>query len=117
LVQGWSRISIRAIAKLASPASFKVLHSRQAFQGDGWLPSSLAGNNYPTTSSLRDNLWETAFQNSLLIPGNSEQDAAGYPPTLTDPWGQLLSYQLLYGPDGGVSGSLSGITTLSNFAV
>jgi lysophospholipase len=57
--------------------------------------------------ALRDSLWETAFQNSLLIPGNSEQDAAGYPPTLTDPWGQLLSYQLLYGPDGGVSDTLS----------
>jgi lysophospholipase len=33
-----------------------------------------------------------------------------------DPWGRLLSYQLLYGNDGGVSDTLSGLTALSNFA-
>jgi len=109
---------------------FQGLTYEAGLSGGGWLLSSLAGNNYPTLSSLRDNLWETAFQNNLLIPGNlltadvvyadisadiASKDAAGYPPTLTDPWGRLLSYQLLYGPDGGVSDTLSGITTLSNF--
>jgi lysophospholipase len=75
-------------------------------------------------------LWENAFQNSLAIPGNlltagaaytaisadiAAKSAAGFAPTLTDPWGRLLSYQLLYGNDGGVSDTLSGLTALSNF--
>jgi lysophospholipase len=109
---------------------FQGLTYEAGLSGGAWLLSSLAGNNYPTISSLRDNLWEPAFQNSLLVPGNlltvavaysdiladiASKDIAGYPPTVTDPWGRLLSYQLLYGPDGGVSDTLSGITTLSNF--
>ena len=94
------------------------------------LLSSFAGNNYPTISSLRDGLWENAFQDSLAIPGNlltagaayaqisadiASKSAAGFAPTLTDPWGRLLSYQLLYGNDGGVTDTLSGLTALSNF--
>lgn len=109
---------------------FQGLTYEACLSGGAWLLSSLAGNNYPTVSSLRENLWETAFQDSLLVPGNlltagvayatisadiASKDAAGYPPTLTDPWGKLLSYQLLYGADGGVSDTLSGISTLSNF--
>ena len=97
--------------------------------GGAWLLSSLAGNNYPTISSLRDSLWEQAFQDSLLLPNflltslayaaittdiEAKEDA-GFPPTLTDPWGRLLSYQLLKGFNGGVSTTLSGLTQLSNF--
>jgi len=41
--------------------------------------------------------------------------AAGYAPTIVDPYGRLLSYQLLLGPDGGVATYLSSLTTLSNF--
>ena len=109
---------------------FQALTYEAGLSGGAWLLSSFAGNNYPTISSLRDNLWENAFQNSLAIPGNlltagtayaaisadvASKAAAGYAPTLTDPWGRLLSYQLLYGPDGGVSDTLSGISSLSNF--
>jgi lysophospholipase len=109
---------------------FQGLTYEAGLSGGAWLLSSFAGNNYPTISSLRDNLWETAFQDSLLIPGNlltagaaytaisadiASKGAAGYLPTVTDPWGRFLSYQLLYGPDGGVSDTLSGITALSNF--
>lgn len=91
--------------------------------------SSFAGNNYPTISYLRDNLWEQAFQDSLLDPEYLLladayfdivadillKDAAGFDTTLTDPYGRLLSYQLLEGSDGGVGTTLSGITKLSNF--
>jgi lysophospholipase len=109
---------------------FQGLTYQAGLSGGAWLLSSVAGNNYPTISSLRDNLWETAFQDSLLIPGNlltagaayaavstdiGSKGAAGYPPTLADPWGRLLSYQLPYGLDGGVSDTLSGIAGLSNF--
>jgi lysophospholipase len=91
--------------------------------------SSLAGNNYPTITYLKDNLWKQALQDSLLDPAfllvavaYSEvtadilgKEAAGYPTTLTDPWGRLLSYQLLSGSDGGASTTLSSVASLSNF--
>ncbi|KAK4980769.1 Lysophospholipase 1 [Elasticomyces elasticus] len=97
--------------------------------GGGWLLSSLAGNNYPTVSSLRDNLWGPAFMDGLQLPGGpiapaslafitqdlAAKEAAGFPPTLTDPWARLLSYQLLYGYDGGVSTTMSSITGFSKF--
>ena len=108
---------------------FQGLTYQAGLSGGAWLLSSLAGNNYPTVSSLRDGLWEQAFQDSLLDPEYllaaaayaevtadivAKQDA-GFPPTLTDPYGRLLSYQLLYGFDGGVTDTLSGITAESNF--
>lgn len=97
--------------------------------GGAWLLSSLAGNNWPTISSLQAGLWTQAFQDSILLPdfllatvAYAEvtndivaKNNAGFPPTLTDPWGRLLSYQFLYGPDGGVMDTLSGITSESNF--
>ena len=108
---------------------FQGLTYEAGLSGGAWLLSSFAGNNYPTISSLRDSIWETAFQDSLLLPDNlltalaytavtndiKAKNAAGFPPTLTDPWGRLLSYQLLHGLDGGVTDTLSGITKLSNF--
>ncbi|KAK1073129.1 hypothetical protein LTR74_002095 [Friedmanniomyces endolithicus] len=100
--------------------------------GGAWFLSSLAGNNWPTVSYLRDNLWAQAFQNSLLLPANllsssglteyalvtsdiTAKEAAGYNVTIVDPYGRLLSYQLLQGYDGGVATRLSGLTSLSNF--
>lgn len=93
--------------------------------------SSFAGNNWPTITSLKTGLWETAFQDSILLPSvllTSDatdyaqiivdvlaKDAAGYPITVVDVYGRLLSYQLLYGTDGGVTDTLSGITSNSNF--
>lgn len=83
-------------------------------------------------SYLQQNLWEQAFQNSLLLPANllstsglteyasvtaalSGKASAGYDITIVDPYGRLLSYQLLQGPEGGVATRLSGLTSLSNF--
>lgn len=97
--------------------------------GGAWLLSSFAGNNYPTISSLKNSLWKSAFAETLLVPNGllsitayasitddiRAKQAAGFPPTLTDPWGRLLSYQLLKGTDGGVATKLSSITTFSNF--
>lgn len=108
---------------------FQALTYQAGLSGGAWLLSSFAGNNYPTIISLKKGLWEQAFQDSLLIPGfllTSEayaevtrdilaKEAAGFPPTLTDPWGRLLSYQLLYGPDGGVSDTFSSLTSELNF--
>jgi lysophospholipase len=109
---------------------FQGLTYQAALSGGGWLLSSFAGNNYPTISSLENDLWKPAFQDTLLVPGASPaagvdialivndilaKQAAGFPPTLTDPYGRLLSYQLLYGLDGGVATRLSSITGFSNF--
>ena len=108
---------------------FQGLTYQAGLSGGAWLLSSFAGNNYPTITSLKTGLWETAFADSLLIPANLlvaaayaqvtadvvAKNTAGFPPTLTDPYGRLLSYQLLYGADGGVMDRLSSISTLSNF--
>ena len=108
---------------------FQAMTYHAGLSGGAWLLSSFAGNNYPTITSLKNSLWKQAFQNSLLDPANlfaaaayvavtddvlAKQDS-GFPPTLTDPWGRLLSYQLLYGFDGGVAIRLSSIASLSNF--
>ncbi|MCJ1288698.1 hypothetical protein MMC34_000227 [Xylographa carneopallida] len=108
---------------------FQGLTYQAGLSGGAWLLSSFAGNDYPTITSLKTNLWTQAFEDSLLLPeyllaalAYAEvtndilaKESAGFPPTLTDPWGRLLSYQLLNGFDGGVLDTLSGITGLSNF--
>ncbi|KAF1988956.1 lysophospholipase [Aulographum hederae CBS 113979] len=108
---------------------YQGLTYHAGLSGGAWLLSSIVGNNYPTITSLKKGLWEAAFQASLLLPGNllaadayvdvvtdiTAKDLAGFDPTLTDPWGRLLSYQLLYGPDGGVTKTLSSVSGMSNF--
>jgi lysophospholipase len=108
---------------------FQALTYQAALSGGAWLISSLAGNNYPTITYLRDSLWEKAFPDSLLDPEYLlaavaygeivddilEKDAAGFDITPIDPWGRLLSYQLLNGADGGAGITLSSISVLSNF--
>lgn len=100
--------------------------------GGSWLLSSIAGNNWPTISSLEANLWETALQDSLLVPeillskaaapyyaairaDIQAKEAAGFHTSIIDAWGRILSYALLEGADGGVRDSMSGLTALSNF--
>lgn len=97
--------------------------------GGGWLLSSIIGNNWPTVTSLKTGLWETAFEEGLALPDGAlaalaltavvddiaAKQAAGYPVTIVDAWGRLLSYQLLYGLDGGVADQLSSVTSYSNF--
>lgn len=108
---------------------YQGLVYQAGLSGGGWLLSSITGNNWPTVSSLKTGLWETAFQDSFLDPGGAAvviddvqiindivaKNDAGFPVTLTDPWGRLLSYQLLYGTDGGVADRFSGLTSLSSF--
>ncbi|KAK5140730.1 hypothetical protein LTR04_002869, partial [Oleoguttula sp. CCFEE 6159] len=110
---------------------FQGLTYESGLSGGGWFLSSFAGNNWPTVTSLKTGLWEQAFMDSVLLPSVLltqdvvdyslvaddivSKQAAGYPVTIVDPYGRLLSYQLLYGFDGGVADRLSGITSNSNF--
>jgi lysophospholipase len=92
----------------------------------------MSGNNWPTISYLQENLWEDSFDGSLLLPANllslggltqygaitteiALKEGAGFPTTIIDPWGRLLSYQLLKGPFGGVSKYMSSLPTYQNF--
>ena len=108
---------------------YQGLTYQAGLSGGGWLLSSFAGNDYPTISALQKNLWTTAFAESLLVPANLgvggayaqisadvvAKNAAGFPPTIVDVYGRLLSYQLIEGPDGGVAIELSSITGYDNF--
>jgi lysophospholipase len=117
-------------SNVSTSGLYQAFTYQAGLSGGAWLLSSLAGNDYPTISYLRDNLWVDAFRDSLLVPSFLTSSVAysqvtndvvakgeaGFPPTLTDPWGRLLSYQLLFGFNGGVSKTLSGITSGSNFS-
>ena len=108
---------------------YQGLTYQAGLSGGGWFLSSLAGNNYPTVSSLQKNLWTAAFAETLVDPDGplagaayaqitadiTAKSTAGFQPTIVDAYGRLLSYQLLYGADGGVADELSTVATLSNF--
>lgn len=116
-------------SNVSTSGLFQGLTYQAGLSGGSWLLSSFAGNNYPTISYLRDNLWKSAFSDSLLDPEGwlvvaadatiaaelVEKNVAGFPTTLTDVWGRLLSFQLLQGTNGGVDTTLSGVAALSNF--
>ncbi|KNG80620.1 hypothetical protein ANOM_011136 [Aspergillus nomiae NRRL 13137] len=109
---------------------FQALSYQAGLSGGGWLLSSFAGNNYPTISKLREDLWEETFQNGLLTPENGNapeiykqivadvaaKNTAGFDTTLTDPYGRLLSYQFFPGPAYGANLTFSSVATLSNFS-
>jgi lysophospholipase len=119
-------------SKVGTSGLYQGLTYQAGLSGGSWFLSSLAGNNWPTVTSLKTSLWGPAFQNTLLLPANlfsssglseyadivedlAEKDAAGYQVSVVDPYGRLLSYQLLLGSDGGGADRLSGITSLGNF--
>lgn len=119
-------------SNLNTSGVYQGLTYESGLSGGAWFLSSLAGNNWPTVSYLKTTLWEQAFQNTLLVPANllstsglteyaavttdiAAKQAAGYDVTIVDPYGRLLSYQLLQGTDGGVATRLSSLTSFSNF--
>ena len=94
--------------------------------------SSIAGNDWPTISYLSEELWEDSLDGSILLPANllsfsgltqygaiateiALKEGAGFPTTIIDPWGRLLSYQLLEGNFGGVKKYMSSLATYNNF--
>lgn len=96
--------------------------------GGAWLVASWAGNNFPTISALKADLWLAALDHGLEFPGGwkflaayadiaedlAQKGDAGYPVSLTDAWSRLLSYQVLEGENGGVATRLSDVAAYSN---
>ncbi|KAH8651887.1 lysophospholipase [Tricladium varicosporioides] len=116
-------------SSVSTSGLYQALTYQAGLSGGGWMLSSLAGNNYPTISYLRDELWKEAIRDSLLDPSfllaavayagiTSDilaKEAAGFDTTIIDPYGRLLGYQLFEGSWGGVTNTLSGVTAYSNF--
>ncbi|KAJ0124003.1 hypothetical protein J7T55_012476 [Diaporthe amygdali] len=108
---------------------YQALTYHAGLSGGAWLLSALAAGNWPTISDLRDNVWETQFAGGILnassatTVGDYQQIAAdiiakgsaGFPVSLTDPWGRMLSYQIMSGSEGGVDTTMSDISSLSTF--
>ncbi|KAF7867241.1 hypothetical protein EAF04_005324 [Stromatinia cepivora] len=114
-------------SQVSTSGLYQAVTYQSGLSGGSWFLSSLAASNYATVSSLRDNIWESAFQDSLVDPDGlgfvvayakivgdlHEKEKAGFHTTLTDPWGRLLSYQLI--ANDGESTTFSSVATLSNF--
>lgn len=108
---------------------YQALTYHAALSGGSWLLSSLAGNNYPTVTYLIEKLWRKTLEDGILrsnifkgsedyfkiAKGILAKDKQGFPPTVTDVWGRLLSFQLLEGPAGGEAKTLFSITSFSRF--
>ncbi|KAI9050555.1 hypothetical protein LZ554_005716 [Drepanopeziza brunnea f. sp. 'monogermtubi'] len=119
----------REESSVGTSGLFQALTYQAGLSGGGWLLSSMAGNNYPTISYLKEKLWKPEFQDLLVLPTDStslltyseiiseidRKGHAGFETTLIDIWGRLLSYQLLEGQEGGIEKTLSSVATLSNF--
>lgn len=114
-------------SNISTSGLYQAFTYHSGLSGGAWLLSSIAANDYPTITELKQKLWQTGLENSLLEApdllaskeayGNVVSDlkaknAAGFPPTIIDPYGRLISYAVLSGPDGGVSTTLSSISNL-----
>lgn len=98
--------------------------------GGSWFLGSLAGNDWPTISSLQATHWSNGLATSALDPANllnnsarydsilsdlQAKQTAGYETSLVDAYGLALGFALLSSADGGASATLSGLAGLSNF--
>ncbi|KAK0640143.1 Lysophospholipase 2 [Lasiodiplodia hormozganensis] len=106
---------------------YQALSYQAGLSGGSWLLAALAGNDWPRVSALRDDLWIAGLQQTLFVADVANggaidvvgdlaaKTAAGFDVGLTDAWGRLLGYQMLYGEDGGVGKTLSGIADAEAF--
>lgn len=108
---------------------YQAFTYQAALSGGGWLLSSLAAANWPTVSYLRDTVWETQLSGGILdssldttvadftqiVVDIDTKGARGFPVSLTDPWGRMLSYQMMAGGTGAMNVTISDLTTFSNF--
>ncbi|KAE9987712.1 hypothetical protein EG328_001945 [Venturia inaequalis] len=103
---------------------YQSLSYHAALSGGAWLVSSIQGNGHERVSKLKVDLWDKFLPKNSLWPVNTaaapeypaikadiqSKAKSGFAPTIADPWGRFLSYQLLKGDDGGVATTLSSIS-------
>ncbi|KAK5125263.1 hypothetical protein LTR85_000939 [Meristemomyces frigidus] len=112
---------------------YQAITYQVGLSGGAWFLSSLAAGNWPTVSSLRATIYDDRLPNGFLFPAEPNilyvgsnykqidtdigaKQAAGYPTTIVDVYGRSLGYNMFNGTDGGVNLTMSGLTSLSNFA-
>lgn len=108
---------------------YQTFTYQAALSGGAWLLSSLAAANWPTVTYLRDTVWETQLSGGILDASSNSTVAdfeqiivdidtkgeRGFPVSLTDPWGRMLSYQIMAGGTGAMNVTISDVTSFSNF--
>lgn len=108
---------------------YQALTYQSALSGGAWLLSALAAANWPTVSYLRDTVWETQLAGGILdaalnstladfgqiVVDIDTKGARGFPVSLTDPWGRMLSYQMMAGGTGAMNVTMTDLTAYSNF--
>ncbi|CAN8099881.1 unnamed protein product [Discula destructiva] len=108
---------------------YQAFSYHAALSGGAWLLSALAAGDWPTVSELRSTVWDTQFAAGILDSSNATTVAQftqiaediltkgtlGFPVSLTDPWGRMLSYQVMGGGQGAAAMTLTDIVELSNF--
>lgn len=107
---------------------FQGITYQSGTSGGGWLVTSLASNNYPTISSIRDSLWIQRFQYFVAGPNPAQLDYpltaidqitdkkdAGFQITLADVWSRDLAFQLIQAPDAGPNVTFDQITSADPF--
>lgn len=109
---------------------YQALTYHAGLSGGSWLLSSIASNDNAAISTLLKT-WTPALENGLFDPTGStsaaaftainndlaDKKAAGFSGTVTDVWSRLLSYILLPGTNGGASNRLSGVASLTSYAL
>lgn len=94
----------------ATAGVYQALTYHAGLSGGAWLLSAIAAGNWPTISQLSDTVWETQFAAGMLDASNSTtvanyQEIAvdietkaelGFPVSLTDPWGRVLSCEYYF---------------------
>lgn len=124
---------IQALDSRDSTAStaglYQALSYHAGLSGGAWLLSAMAAGNWPTISELESGVWETQLAGGMLNTSSTttvadyQQIAAdiiakgntGAPVSLVDPWGRILSYQVMLGGQGASGVTMADLTSLSNF--
>lgn len=116
--------------KTKTPMSglFQAMTYETGLSGSAGSVGSYAGNNWPLTSSIASQLWGPALASGVTSPNNGDptaavnlaanvasKQAAGFPISIIDAWGRLLSYVTLLGDDQGAATHMSDILNFGGY--
>jgi lysophospholipase len=106
---------------------YQAITYHSGLSGGSWLLSAIAGNDFPTISSLNTNTWSGTLPNMtytddallmfdvavLTSEKNNVAPQTGLNVTLTDPWGLWIGWSTL--PNFGQNSLLSSVASSGNF--